>query len=509
MNVMSSRIGHIESGLSKVVPEFKHVTPLVMTPAEIRDVSTTTTPAEAPKAPTRSSEQSEGPTLARTTSQTLANTAFDHPQLTEAIEMDMSTSISNREKSHTTAAHRLLDLWPCMDSFKDPNTYRSDYAFFLERERGNLRPFGRGEGVDVGAPSAPNRPGHVTMANSPSEEPNSPAPSPPEGVWGTLATGPIPGIDGKRADQANLGGANPDGSLNVEEHVVRRLFASYLNSMHRLHPFISENKLNRMMEDFITKYSPTSSGTRFAVPRNPVDTYGGLPQKRKLSNGITFSTPAHVTGFDQPHSKPVPEKSMSNAIVLLVLALGRICEHKDPLPGPATPQPVQYFGTSPMTEHTEISPMPIKQSPQSSSPPMSITSPGTEVTRITHRSGRSSVEPYAIDRSGPKNVDKIPGLAYYACASEILGTILNGYTLSHVQAFLLAGLYHGQLCRALESWGWIEKACKAWLVLVAGIPKSTLVGRAKDSQQDMINFAFWTCLQLERFVFIPWMSYLP
>jgi hypothetical protein len=502
---MEARIGHLEDGLTKVIPEFKRFAPQAGTPAEVGTVSTMTSPADVPSVPMRGpSEQTEAPALpSATPPQPIASQPVTTRNDTdETNEDEEDPSPAKPEKNHTTAAHKLLDLWKCMEPFKDPREYKPDYAFYMERDRGTLRPFGRGEGPDIGD-GGHSRPGHITMASSPSEESNSSAPSPPEGVWGTLATGPVPGMDGKHSSQSNPGGANPDGTLNLEENVVRKLFKSYLNTMHRMHPFLNQNRLNRMVETFIQRYgTPSTSSGKFAVPapRTSVDgSYGGLPQKRKLSNGVPTSAPHNPNHYDQTYpNRRVPEKSVSNAIVLLVLALGRICEHKGPLPGPVSVETAPNLSTSPMTEPTEVSPMAIKQSPQSSSPPMSAASPGTDVQRIFQRSGRSSAEPFGFERGTPKNVDRIPGLAYYAFASEILGGHLNGYGLSHIQAFLLAGLYVGQLARALESWGWISMACRAWMVLVAKFPRSKLKDSPTDTQQDLINFAFWTCLQLER-----------
>jgi hypothetical protein len=58
-----------------------------------------------------------------------------------------------------------------------------------------------------------------------------------------------------------------------------------------------------------------------------------------------------------------------------------------------------------------------------------------------------------------RNLDVIPGLEYFALASDIMGSHLGGYNLKHVYVFLFAGLYHGQLGRVIESWSYINIAC--------------------------------------------------
>ena len=54
-----------------------------------------------------------------------------------------------------------------------------------------------------------------------------------------------------------------------------------------------------------------------------------------------------------------------------------------------------------------------------------------------------------------RNWDVIPGLAYFHIASEIIGSQIGGNTLEHVHVCILAGLYHGQLARVLESYEYI------------------------------------------------------
>ncbi|EDN10944.1 predicted protein [Histoplasma mississippiense (nom. inval.)] len=94
-----------------------------------------------------------------------------------------------------------------------------------------------------------------------------------------------------------------------------------------------------------------------------------------------------------------------------------------------------------------------------------------------------------------RNLDIIPGLAYFALASDILGDVLGGGGLKHTQACLLAALYTGQLARPFSSHAWICEASRACQILLRPrtfdrIPNGT-------RQKELINFAFWTCLQLE------------
>lgn len=98
-------------------------------------------------------------------------------------------------------------------------------------------------------------------------------------------------------------------------------------------------------------------------------------------------------------SPSVIHKSMDNAIVLLVLALGEICSWKEGFLGPAL-----------------------------------------------HPDQRLS------------NMGGVPGVAYYVVASDILGTFQGDYSLGYIRACLLAALYAGQLAHPFCSHAWISQA---------------------------------------------------
>lgn len=101
----------------------------------------------------------------------------------------------------------------------------------------------------------------------------------------------------------------------------------------------------------------------------------------------------------------------------------------------------------------------------------------------------------------------MPGLDYFAYATDILGAQLAGISLKHVWAFVLAGLYHGQMARVIESHAYIRQAGLALHTKMR--PKmdrfrqmfrdfeETLQPSAQTPQENKILFAFWTILQLE------------
>ena len=122
------------------------------------------------------------------------------------------------------------------------------------------------------------------------------------------------------------------------------------------------------------------------------------------------------------------ELSVDNAVILLVLALGSICECRDcPVSGP--------------------------------------------VLWSDHKEG---------------SMDVILGLAYYRYAAQILG-LQGGNGLPHVQAALLAGLYAGQLAHPFQSHRWIYQAAGACQVLVQSYVHPIYLGKLRflTRQVDM------------------------
>ncbi|KAL5421793.1 hypothetical protein PMIN06_013135 [Paraphaeosphaeria minitans] len=128
------------------------------------------------------------------------------------------------------------------------------------------------------------------------------------------------------------------------------------------------------------------------------------------------------------------ERSLRNAIILLVLALGKVCLHTAKLPHPQSDR-----------------------------------QPAANGTWGYHRdSPRSATDSFSSDASDTRarNIDILPGMAYFSYASDILGNQSGGNTIAHAQAMLLAALYLGQYGRVLESWSWTNNACRICLVLI-------------------------------------------
>ncbi|KAI9758858.1 MAG: hypothetical protein M1840_003741 [Geoglossum simile] len=405
---------------------------------------------------------------------------------------------------HTTAAHKLL-RWPSIKAFISKITDNEDYVMEAEENRGLLRLYGGGEGIDRGDEG---RLRESTDAGSPDADDGSlgVSTSPTEPLWGTgLTTGD--NVEVRRKDAHRVGGLNADGTLRLDSSAVTQLVKSYFQNIHILHPFLDRERINSMASVLYAKTGSvsSSSNTTGVSPSSPfavsnMHTPPVKAPKRKRSTGL--GGPNAIPSYST--SRTPLERSINTAIVLLVLALGKICDHRTWVPGPVPENRKSSPGSmmSPPLK-TDSPPTSVRHSPTSSASSTYSAVPSPyEGPRVPNLSRRTSIDghatfekkPFESRNIEPRNVDVVPGLAYYALATEILGGLNGGNDLPHVQAGLLAGLYCGQIGRVLESWKWINSACIGCQVLLR---KNKLKNEQNAARKDLMICAFWTCLELE------------
>lgn len=347
---------------------------------------------------------------------------------------EMEKEETGLQSNHTTPAHRLLEAWKDMSDFHVGVPYlellqknkrpMSDYPMQLEQSRGIIRVWGVGEGQDL------NDGGHG--AGSPEGSNESDAPSPAvagrDSLWGhppldqsspNSTSGSTP-----REYLHRDGGLGADGRPNFQVDELRRLVDSYVKSMHVFHPFLNLSKLERMLAEFVEQYSPVSQAANSASPAN-----------FQLNPGVKRKRSSSAFGESYTHKGAI-EHSLRNAILLLVFALGKVCLHTRRLPAPQSDKGSSTNGAWGSARD----------------------SPGLNVN--------GSFNSDSSDDSRPRNVDILPGMAYFAYATDILGNQQGGHTIAHAQANILASLYLGQFARVLESWSWIQNACRIVMVLV-------------------------------------------
>jgi len=138
---------------------------------------------------------------------------------------------------HRTAPHKLILLWPSVRPLLQEANVDVNDGYVMEAEdRGVLRLYGRGEGIEEqdgtqpGGPASPAR----------SEDSFSDAPSPPEGIWGCGLPAYAYPTSESRSHPYTAGGLKPDGTLDLDQVTILSLWDSYVKHMHVMHPFLDK-----------------------------------------------------------------------------------------------------------------------------------------------------------------------------------------------------------------------------------------------------------------------------
>jgi hypothetical protein len=387
--------------------------------------------------------------------------------------------------NHTTGAARLL-LNPAISELtrgvqKDKIKNQENYPMLQEERRGLLRLFGRGEGPDR-LPGYDRDPMTDVEGSTPTASDTSSDAGSPNEEWGQLGDFTPPG------DLQHLGRINHKGMPDLAPDVVRGLVQSYLDNINNMHPIMVPAKLNNLVDNFLQTISqPDPAAAAKLKPVVQLTGHGpgqSNPQGFLVSQDRILDTPSNKRrrsdgpgdNYEQeklperiPENKPgLPFRTIGTAIVLLVMALGDICQVKGKIQDCARTHESENSVGSPAIRNGHQSPSGLQSSPW-----MSTVSglPSPEDAERTHpRSRRPSVEVVFQSRNTPgakpRNLDVIPGLKYFAFATDILGNQAGGNSLQHVHANILASLYHGQLARPLESHAYLHQACRSLQVIL-------------------------------------------
>lgn len=368
---------------------------------------------------------------------------------------------------HTTPAGRLLK-WPSIRDMVRPLLEAEDvkwidsYPQRWEESRGQLPLFGRGE-ASVTRPAERELYEYVDIADDNSQVGDHQSPS------GGTDWGPIGGMSppgGGLPTDLRSNVSRPDIALDFDEKRVWHYVAVYKSHIQNMHPLIPPGDIDAMVVSFLEEVGAKKSGARakFASHQEgPMQPSLEHDRKRKRSpapNGVEAGPPG---------KKLKPQRSIKHALVLLIFALGKICNVRDrKLPEAAEKESVPFHG-SPVVRNGHVT-SPTHGSPPSSAVSQSPGQAGLSSPKDIERSAasrRSSVQ--AAGMQGPtsaaspapskKNYEVIPGLEYFAYATDILGNQFGGYKLSHVQAHILASLYYAQLGRVVPSFRHIRFAC--------------------------------------------------
>ncbi|KAL2148395.1 hypothetical protein VTH82DRAFT_2315 [Thermothelomyces myriococcoides] len=412
--------------------------------------------------------------------------------------------------NHTTLAAFLLKWRPISvlvrDILEAENVkYVDEFPIRQEEKRGLLRVWGRGEGlesslrVDKVDREFLRDTGVVEMVADDLSDTGAPSPG---DCWGGIGSSPAP-VDGKTV----ISLPTPDFS----ESLVWKYVKSFQDNIQNMHPLIIPRELNAMVKLFLDTVQQTMGkqprGTTIAKFVTTPSTQPETGSKRKRSSPPPEGP--EPSSASPKSSRPVFPRSINNALVLLVLALGKICLHKDKIPDVVPVSEPPTHGSPMARNGYPASPIQGSSPSQASHPHSSAGLPspkdGAERPGPSRRSSFQGGGASIKGGTSPKrNMDVIPGLDYFAYATDILGGQLAGTSLRHIYAFLLAGLYQGQLGRVLESYAYIKEAGFALQMKLRPsldrFRRLNEMGRqdaVTEKSDNQLVFAFWTCLQLE------------
>lgn len=376
--------------------------------------------------------------------------------------------------NHTTLAGLLLE-WPSIRELtkhhldKEGVRYISEYPISQEQNRGVLIVYGRGEDTHPTRQSKDKEPtdhGSLDMADD-SSDIASPSPA---ADWGQLG-----GLSPPDQIEYRGGVLAADGNPDFSEAKVWTYVDSFKEHILNMHPIIQPKLLDYWVQNFLDALPPAHPRSAKPQASKPAFAVGGTSQtttptettgaKRKRSPNPDGSEPPPTPVVTPVVTKAGrPNRSIHSALILIVLALGKICLYRDNVPDVVhPPEPPPPHG-SPVTRNGGIPPSPSQGSPpgfSSHSHSSGLPSP-KEQDRSQH-SRRSSIHGVGGGlRSGyslKKNYEVIPGLEYFAYATDILGNHTGAYNnMKNVYACIFAGLYHGQLGRPMESFAFIHRA---------------------------------------------------
>lgn len=371
--------------------------------------------------------------------------------------------------NHTTLASLLLK-WPSINRMlsrilqAEQIRYVEEYPIREEQQRGVLRIFGRGEGNDSDNRTSDKGTPQDFSTTDGEDTSEVLAPTPGPELWGQVGSPAAgPGVDYKG------GVLTADGNPDWDQTKLLKYVKSFKENMLNMHPIIIPKELDAMVRVFLDQL-PRSSNTS---SNNKSGGYVGfassaMPEvgnKRKRSPA--GDEPSPLMAFRKPGR---PYRNVQSALVLLVFALGKICLHKGKIPD-VVHEPDGFTSNSPLVRNGVLA-SPGQGSPGLLPPSQSSGIPSPkENDRGIMMSRRSSLQGNNMPFSRPaathrRNLDVIPGLEYFALASDIMGANYGSFNLKQVYVHILAGLYQGQLGRVLESWEHISTASRKLQVVL-------------------------------------------
>lgn len=215
-------------------------------------------------------------------------------------------------------------------------------------------------------------------------------------------------------------------AVTTGNDTVDLLFQSYEDHINWQYPILDLGSLRDYLREFHRSY-----GTDPESPSAPSSRSGNTSRwqakrrRRQDDHDVGLIPPS-------PSDSHTQERTLTNAIVYLILALGRTCGSDYPAKDLLSTQPMG-LPSNPFFCDTGSAP---------AGPPQ--TDAQTGISR----------------EMGVPDLENEPGFAYYGKASAILGDFCDSNELAYAQACILASLYMGRMAAKERAWSWIDTALR-------------------------------------------------
>ncbi|ODQ69193.1 hypothetical protein LIPSTDRAFT_108171 [Lipomyces starkeyi NRRL Y-11557] len=277
-------------------------------------------------------------------------------------------------------------------------------------------------------------------------------------------------------------GLNAQDALDLDFLSVQRLTDCYISKIAVMHPIVAPKRLRILVSEFRSVLPNVKMMLSVAGAEHRSD----CTARRAFSNEKWHrSSHRYIPPWDV-------HQSINIAIVLLILALGQVCE--------------DVSGTRSATRGSEW--QSVARTTAAIGSGHGSRSSRSRISRhiptFPSEFPKGSSKSTRVPSPGVKNAElrsSQPGLAFFEAARALMASQVCGNTAEHVQANLLTGLYYGQLSRILESHTHYFNASRALYIILnprrPHIEAQAAMNKKLSDEDNQLVITFWTCLQLE------------
>lgn len=363
---------------------------------------------------------------------------------------------------HSTMAMLLLD-WPSISDLVIPvmnekTPHQQESPMQEEQQRGLLPIRGNGKGFGLEIPPSTKK-SYIDSNKT--------------GMASSFFYTSLPLADEQLRQSSMLGNvthkggtSNIDGTPDFDSPTVEKYVQSFKENILSIHPIMDIEELEMVVAMFLQSLPPKESQNSMTKPSSTLGTgsctiraSAGTKRKRSSALGDLRAVP--------PLKPNLPFRNIESAMILSVLALGKICLLRGSITKVVPDQPLPTEKSSSVHSRMLAPPLEAPQPGMTSQslPLLSLPFPRkNEQSRSDDLHPPQAAGPHTKVQSMGRHRDQAPGLEYFALATDIIGSHVGGTTIQHVYTWLFMGLYYGQLERPMDSWAHIANGCKALAV---------------------------------------------